>query len=871
LITGPWERWYTPELAYEHEFYWPRYRDYLLNVLDWPVESVSALDMAATNVVERLTNPTNLTVHQSKGLVVGYVQSGKTANFTGVTAKAIDAGYRLIIVMTGTIEMLRSQTQRRIDMQMVGRQNIVGDFSPEQAIEAGVDYQDDEEWPQGFLDLGVDNPDPDIRRLTLHKKDYQKQFKVLKIDRFDPARALFDPENLFRTAARLVICKKNAMVLKKLVGDIKGNKSAFTEIPVLIIDDESDQASINTVNPELVRLAKTEGKEIQERRKINGLIAEMLELMPRAQYVGYTATPFANVFVDPADELGIFPKDFVLELPKPPGYMGIDDFHDIDFDPDSVRTFANSNEKALVRHLKADDADEDAQDRELAIAIDMFVLTGAIKLYRRDCDPSLRFKHHTMLVHASVHKEDHRDWADRVRRLWINGKFTMPEGRKRLRTLFEKDVVPVSTAREDPQCSLLPDFDALESYIARAHSNITEYELNPVIVVNSDAEIQRHQQELDFDKRAVWRILVGGAKLSRGFTVEGLTVTYFRRATNLGDSLTQMGRWFGFRPGYSDLVRLYIADRAKFGSKEVNIYKLFENVAKDEAAFRSQLQIYAEWDGDNPRIRPIDIPPLVSQHLPWLRPTAKSKMFNAYVFEQSEQPFTPTGYPNRLDLLRHNFDLWLPMIKSANEIVELPEDDSSGVFPAYVGIVSAEAFVATIEETLFLDTFMARVVKPKLTFYRRLVTEGDFKDLVLVVPQPGTGKSVDLGSFGKRSIVDRDRRINRGGLFGEITDPKHRVPVARYISASGNSGLERWADTQRGAALLYLVKETKPKYDPSAAPTVKRNDPDKGVVVAFSSYVPSSAMAKQPNVIRFSVRNPSKKDDPTVDAPKGAG
>ena len=193
VITAPWERWYTAPVAGDHAFYWPRYRDYLLNVKEWPEASVTSLDLATSDVIERLTDPTRAAAHQSKGLVVGYVQSGKTANFTGVAAKAIDAGYRLVIVMTGTIEMLRAQTQRRIDMEMVGRQNILGDLSPEQAAESKVDYQDDAAWVNGeFIDLGEDELATEIRRLTQHRKDYQKQFRTLKIDRFDMGRPLYD-------------------------------------------------------------------------------------------------------------------------------------------------------------------------------------------------------------------------------------------------------------------------------------------------------------------------------------------------------------------------------------------------------------------------------------------------------------------------------------------------------------------------------------------------------------------------------------------------------------------------------------------------------------------------------------------------------
>ena len=133
-------------------------------------------------------------------------------------------------------------------------------------------------------------------------------------------------------------------------------------------------------------------------------------------------------------------------------------------------------------------------------------------------------------------------------------------------------------------------------------------------MVNSDKEVE--QASLDFDRTSTWRILIGGAKLSRGFTIEGLTVTYFRRATNMNSSLTQMGRWFGFRPNYRDLVRLYIARKARFGMKEIDLYEAFAGIAMDESAFREQLERYSEWDGDSPR--PAFADPSVSHPAPVL-------------------------------------------------------------------------------------------------------------------------------------------------------------------------------------------------------------------------------------------------------------
>ncbi|WP_170284937.1 Z1 domain-containing protein [Kribbella amoyensis] len=868
LITAPWNRWYKPDVATAHEFYWPRYRDYLLEVRGWPAANVSALDIATTSVVERLSDPTRRAAYQAKGLVVGYVQSGKTANFTGVIAKAIDCGYRLVIVLTGTIEMLRAQTQRRIDMEMVGRQNIVGDLSPEQAQKAQLDYQDDPAWIGGqFLDLGTGPIASEIHRLTTHGQDYRTQFKNLKIDRFAMGKPLFDRANLFSAAARLVITKKNSAVLQKLVADLQANKGAFAEIPVLIIDDESDQASVNTVDPAKVEAAKASGRQVKERRAINERIAEMLELMPRAQYVGYTATPFANVFVDPSDEQGIYPKDFVIGLQRPPGYMGVDDFHDLGPDPVPA-TFDTSNRAAFVRDLAAAEDDVTARDAELRRALEVFVLTGACKLYRSSLSRHLTFRHHTMLVHESVGTAEQRDLAELVKRLWRRAAFESPKGLERLRTLYEADILPVSRARIEDGVPKLPHFDTLRPWITKVIGKITEHDNNPVVVVNSDREIE--QQQLDFDRNSTWRVLVGGAKLSRGFTVEGLTVTYFRRAVTMSDSLTQMGRWFGFRYGYRDLVRLYIDRNAKFGRKRVDLYAAFEAIARDEAAFREQLAQYAEWDGDRPRLLPSQIPPLVTQHLPWLKPTSRNKMFNAAIEEQGAQVFSPVGYSNALNELHDNLNLWRPVFANCATDVTFPAGGQSDL-RARVGVVDAADLLHVVEQQGWMYLYAERSVKPVLTFLRNLVQrpQSPLKDFLLVMPQPGD-KAVDLTDVGTVRVINRDRRT-RGGedlpKFGEITDPKHRTFVQPLLLAEKPTGhplAEYWSPS-RGVVLSYLIREQSPSYRRGSEPTTKVGPDELGLIVGFSVYLPHGATAGD-SVLRFRVIQGSDPSVVSVDA-----
>lgn len=448
VISDEFEEWYTPERQQERAYYWTLYSQYLVQVRHWRPEAVTRLNTASTQVVERLSDPARPQAYQAKGLVVGYVQSGKTANFTGVIAKAIDSGYRLVIVLTGTVDLLRQQTQRRLDMELVGVENIqrgVDLTDPE--MMGLVDYQQDKDWLAGkFVKHGfqpAEHGRPGIVRLTTSRNDYRRLntgIVALDVARADKAKPLYDPVNLFSSDARLIVVKKNGPVLTKLVKDLKSITANLDDIPVLIIDDESDQASVNTSNP-----ARWQAEQ-RERTAINRLISQMMKLLPRAQYVGYTATPFANVFIDPSDTEDIFPKDFLISLERPLGYMGVSDFHDLDSDLEPhERTPTNSQEAAFVRPVTGQTADE--RQADLTAALDAYVLSGAIKLYRRDKGNDEAFPHHTMLVHESVRKVDHRDTRDNVLDAWNDRAYASANALPALRSLYETDYRVVSTAR----------------------------------------------------------------------------------------------------------------------------------------------------------------------------------------------------------------------------------------------------------------------------------------------------------------------------------------------------------------------------------------------------------------------------------------
>ncbi len=807
VIADDFEPWYTAHVQQAAAFYWPAYQRYLMNKPGWDAESVADLSSATTDIVQRLSDPARAEAYQSKGLVVGYVQSGKTANITGVLARAIDAGYRLLVVMTGTIDLLREQTQRRIDMELVGVENILRGVDPDDPeMMSSVDYQDDPDWDR-FIRHGLlpsSQNRPDIIRLTNHRfagrtGDYRSLLAgitALEFEKFDNTLPLNDRRNLDRCSARLVVVKKNASVLRRLVRDLKSISPKLVEIPALLIDDESDLASVNTSNPRRWQQGQ------RQRTAINGLISQLLGLLPRSQYIGYTATPFANVFIDPDDSEDIFPKDFLIALTRPPGYMGASDFHDLDPETDDEdRTVRGSGEEAHVRDLVAPRDNPDGRAAELRQVLGMFLLTGAIKLFREQ-HGAPPFRHHTMLAHESVKQADHLELANEIREAWRSAGFSSPAGLSHLRTLYEEDIVPTSRALDGGK--LPSTFEHLKPFIGKAVSMITQTG-DPVLIVNSDQDISG--EDVDFDRRPLWRVLVGGAKLSRGFTVEGLTVSYYRRRTGQADTLMQMGRWFGFRKGYQDLVRLYIDRELRAGPRTIDLYEAFGAIMYTEELFREELRRYAELVDGKPQITPAQIPPLVTQHLPWLRPTARNKMFNARLVVRRLQEIEPAAYPTIPADIAHNYDAILPLMQQANRRAEfaVPGRTRAGSYPARYGLVAHDDLLSALERLRWSDPTL---FEPDLAFLHEI--RGSVDDWIVVMPQLREGANRVLPGLGASSVFYRKR--SRHPRFQAISDPKHRHAARRIAGVPAG---ERYADSvaddlhasHRGAFIIYPIVE----------------------------------------------------------------
>lgn len=825
IIEENFKEWYTPQRQQEHSNYWDDYVR-VLSRNGWDAASIDTVGTQATEVLRRIEDPKQPHYLSSRGLVVGYVQSGKTANFTAVAAKAIDAGYRFIIILAGTMDNLREQTQRRLDKELCGRESVLSGLDEDDLTakerKDETYFNGDEEWDREWEEKGSafvshgpaygQKGFPRIKRVTTSVRDYRRTgTSAIEIERPDKSKPVHHPDNLDNMPCLIAVVKKNASVLRNLNSDLRRAarlNDDLLHLPVLVIDDESDQASINTKNPK-----KRTAEEERERTAVNAQITELLSNCPRSQYVGYTATPFANVFVDPSDPVDLYPRHYVLMLNEPPAYRGAKWFHDrMDFadDPEEA-TLETSQSKAFIRDLAARESFseeacfEEERAKELEEALDMFVLTGAIKKFREKKHKGLTFKHHTMLVHEGVGTDIHTDGKQVLEEIWKKRAYNLGRSNASMKRLFERDLLPVMQVNRYNEGYAIPgSYAELRPYINEAYAEMmtgVQAAGSPILQVDT-----KGKESPNFEAGPVWKILVGGAQLSRGYTVEGLTISYFRRRAGSADTLMQTGRWFGFRKGYQDLVRLY-APR--------DLVELFEAAMHDEEVFRDNIKVYVKepLDSEN-RLTPSRIAPLVRQSLPDLKPTSANKMFNAFIRSSAAAPNVVelNSIPDSKDrdVLAENFiNVGIPLMKALRpEIVKMAYFRLEGIrsgnlFAAagnrkfYAGTMPADKFVKLLDTMKWYEgsKYKENIVNPHIKYLRGLmgdgmhasVDESDFREVAVLLPL--LSKNADTvevpGIPFPVPLVARSRRENRHDITG--TDRKYTY-IMQSI-ASGHSVL----------------------------------------------------------------------------------
>ena len=511
---APWLQEHKSEIDF---YYWNRLRDYLLGEEILPPNVLSRLDSLSEEILDYCGNPDDASTWSRRGMVMGHVQSGKTTNYTALICKAADAGYRIIILLAGLTNSLRAQTQQRLDETFIGRKSV---FRPD-VVDQGLN----------ILNYAMQ------RRIPFFGTTRDSDFKRSIALNYGVTLASTKEPTIF-------ITKKHKGTLENLRDWIRDqNQGGRVPEPLLLIDDEADNASINTSRVPTRSTA------------INTVIREILQLFERSSYVGYTATPFANIFIDPDSDdemLGdeLFPRNFIKALDPPTNYIGAHRLFDEDGDlrDNMVREIDDYAESLPLVQPAARKYDYPVGGvpPSLREAIRVYLLTVAIRHLRGDGK-----KHCSMMINVSRFNDVQANIEGEVYAYLEKLKDSVavnarargePTDRRiiELRADFQREFADLGISADDVVSALHQAISPLKVVTVNMRGGKLDYEQNR--------------------RNGLHVIAIGGLALSRGLTLEGLTVSYIIRNASASDTLMQMARWFGYRDGYEDICRLYLPE-----------------------------------------------------------------------------------------------------------------------------------------------------------------------------------------------------------------------------------------------------------------------------------------------------------------------
>lgn len=547
---GEKREWYS-NLKIQDNFFWSRYKDYLINHSSISRISINLLDdITLPDIMNCLGNPNDVLdkPRLRRGLIIGDVQSGKTATYTGLICKAADAGYKVVILLTGITENLRRQTQERIDEGIVGIT-----LKKEGKIE---------KYPR--VGVGLDNKQIKATSVTSTLNDFVGNCNKITMSLASNSLVLF-------------VIKKNVSVLQRLFNWLREQNidpvKGYVNVPMLLIDDEADNASVNT------------RKDETDPTRTNKLIRQICNLFMNSTYVGFTATPFANVFIDPdsvdaMQHADLFPEHFIYALEAPSNYVGADKifysegtfYHNLRYITDITEPdYASEEYKDLVqnnlevlnsgtfyyKHKKEWDGILPDSLRESILC---FCLANVVRDLRgQSKEPRSMLVNMSRFIHVQKVITGHvAEWFEAVfNDIRVNFNEDASKNHHlplygELRSLWEKhfsQVNDVTFARVSQKATLLAALEKIE-----------------VKMVNGS----KQSASLNYKENPSLRVIaIGGLALSRGLTLEGLMISYFYRNTATFDVLMQMGRWFGYRRGYEDLFQIWTSHTSALWYAEV--------------------------------------------------------------------------------------------------------------------------------------------------------------------------------------------------------------------------------------------------------------------------------------------------------------
>ena len=849
--------------------YWQRYREMLERDLSWDI--ADKLDKSTDKILGMLEDPLRSGSWSRRGLVVGHVQSGKTASYTGLVCKAADAQYKVIIVLAGLHNNLRSQTQIRLEEGFLGYEP---NFDHDSLKLTGVGFIDsDTSIKPNCATTRADNGDFGVRRQLSISPEERPWLFVVKKNKSVLVRLLrwiqsHVADTTIQQDVDGALGSKGIPLVKKRV----------TKLPLLIIDDEADNASVDT--GEGVVDADGNADEEHDPTTINKLIRRILHSFSRSAYVGYTATPFANIFIHERSEtraegLDLFPSSFIQGLAAPSNYVGpsrvfgnpsTDGRKDglplikevYDFKSEDGRT-GWMPAKHKTEHMPRWSATE-ALPPSLRSAVDSFVLACAIRALRGQNN-----KHSSMLVHVTrfnqVQNQVRYDVDEYVMHLRqkISRKIGHDEILDRLHSLWTDDFLPATEALRNAELGDVPGGNPSWAEISALLPDI----LNDIDVrtINGTAK-----DALDYEQnkeKGLKVIAIGGDKLARGLTLEGLCTSYFLRASKMYDTLMQMGRWFGYRPGYLDLCRLYTSP---------DLVRWFEHISDAAAELREEFDLMAN-SGATPR----EFGLKVASH-PELMVTSQIKMRSAKTLRlsYSGQLMQTVSFPGSKADLENNLEITRHMIAGlgtpfSNDVGI--ENKSSSIVQSSRGFLWKKVSAQPVID--FLNAYKTsstahRVNGPVLAeFIQKMSASGELIEWTIAFLGKKSGAPVKITDDVVINKVSRKGEIGDDGRFsiGVLLDPKDetidldevqwnaaleltidawknrkekkateqpkvpRGPFIRMVRGLGAKNIE--AHPEKGLLILYVVELTR---DDSITPLVT-DYPD---VVGFGISFPGS-------------------------------
>ncbi|TCM39649.1 Z1 domain-containing protein [Kribbella sp. VKM Ac-2568] len=722
VVAGNIESWYAGPRAEDQN--WTSLVE-ILEADGWGGDALRDLDDASTKVVAQLPNPHGQTDYQCRGLVLGYVQSGKTTNFTAVIAKAADAGYRFFIVLSGIHDALRQQTQDRLNEQL---------------------------WERN----------PDLWNRLTNEGDFR-------------ATANVDALLATRNQRVLAIVKKNGPRLRALNKWLfAARANVLADCPVLIIDDEADQATVNTAKPD------------RQPSTINSLIRSIVNKLPKSAYVGYTATPFANVLIDPKNYEDLYPRDFIVDLPRPEIYIGPEAIfgrEPIEFDAEDVGDDGHD----FVRSVAIEEIDglrprgaatrhefEPTITPSLDEALKYFLLSTAARRIRAKGN-----RHATALVHTSQHIDVHERLAEAIS--------SHLESLAKALARRDADLVAALEFVWQEECKRVPASDFGQSAVEwdDVLALLPAVAEDAVVVTDNSRSTERLNFD-DSDPRVI--VAVGGNTLSRGLTLEGLAVSFFVRTASAYDTLLQMGRWFGYRNGYADLTRIWMTDEMR---------EWFHHLATVEQEIRYDIERY-----EREHVKPDVLGVNIRTH-PKLAITAASKMQTA-----RQADISYSGRRIQTILFNHRDPDWLGNnIAAVKSLMDSVHDSVITQVRPGITVVGPVSSVRVVE---FLDAYKFHENSRDLDsgLLRRYIEarreEGELMHFKIAI-MARAGKSdylgdVDLGLPELSGCINRARlKVVGGATYADIKTLMSRNDrvIDLGISAAELSGEITNADMAR--------------------------------------------------------------------------